>query len=215
MASVRRKSASKYRFACYLIADGTRVQRGTKETDRKKAQRLADGFEEVARQQLTARQAQRIVADTYYRITGNSLPATTTREYFHAWLARKKPETAPSTHTFYTGKARRFLDWLGDRATDGLGNITAEHILAFRGTENGRVRPATVNHALKLLRMLFEDAKRDGLIADNPADFVRLVKADQPRLRRPFSLDEIKHLLAAADEEWQSLILFGCIPVSG
>jgi len=209
VASVRRKRGSRYWFACFTLADGLRVQRSTKETDRKKAQRLADAFEEVARQQLTARQAQRIVADTYYRTTGNLLPATTTRDYFHAWLARKKAETATSTHIFYTGKARRFLDWLGERATNRLLNITPEDILAFRGSENDRVRSATVNHALKFLRMVFEDAKRDGVIADNPADSVRLVKAAQRRLRRPFSIDEIKQLLAAANEEWETLILFG------
>src|SRR5437764_14970183 len=104
MASIRKKSGSKYWFACFLFADGTRVQRSTKETDRKKAQRLAETFEEVARDRLTARQAQRVVADTYQRVTGNSLPSTTTRDYFKSWLDRKKPETSTSTHLFYTGK---------------------------------------------------------------------------------------------------------------
>ena len=209
MASVRRKDGSRYWFACFTLAGGLRVQRSTKETDRKKAQRLADAFEEVARQQVTARQAQRIVADTYQRVTGNTLPATTTRDYFKRWLDRKKPETSKSTHLFYTGKTGRYLDWLGDRANATVLDITPEDILAFRTSENERVRPATVNHALKILRMVFEDAKRDRVIADNPADSVRLVKADPGRSRRPFSVGEIKQLLAAANHEWQSLILFG------
>jgi integrase len=186
-----------------------RVQRSTKETDRKKAQRLAESFEEVARDRLTARQAQRVVADTYQRLTGNSLPTTITRNYFKSWLDRKKPETSASTHLFYAGKARRFLEWLGDRANATVLDITPEDILAFRTCENERVRPATLNHALKVLRMVFEDAKRDRFIADNPADSVRLVKAEGGRSRRPFSIDEIKQLLASASEEWQTLILFG------
>ena len=209
MASVRKKTGSKYWFACFLFADGSRVQRSTKETDRKKAQRLAETFEEVARDRLTARQAQRVVAETYQRVTGSSLPITTTRDYFKSWLDRKKPETSTSTHLFYTGKARRFLEWLGDRANATVLHVTPEDILAFRTSENERVRPATVNHALKVLRMVFEDAKRDRVIADNPADFVRLVKADLGRSRRPFSVGEIKQLLAAANHEWRSLILFG------
>jgi integrase len=209
MASVRRKAGSKYWFACFTLAGGLRVQRSTKETDRKKAQRLADAFEEVTRQQTTARQAQRIVTDTYQRVTGNTLPATTTRDYFKRWLDRKEPETSNSTHLFYTGKTGRFLEWLGDRANATVLDITPEDILAFRTSENERVRPATVNHAMKVLRMVFEDAKRDRVIADNPADFVRLVKADPRRSRRPFSVGEIKQLLAAANHEWRSLILFG------
>ena len=179
MASVRKKTGSKYWFACFLFADGSRVQRSTKETDRKKAQRLAETFEEVARDRLTARQAQRVVAETYQRVTGSSLPITTTRDYFKSWLDRKKPETANNTHLFYTGKTGRFLEWLGDRANATVLDITPEDILAFRTSENERVRPATVNHAMKVLRMVFEDAKRDRVIADNPADFVRLVKAIQ------------------------------------
>ena len=209
MASVRRKSGSRYWFACFLFADGTRVQRSTKETDRKKAQRLAESFEEIARNRLTARQAQRVVADTYQRVTGNSLRTTTTRDYFKSWLDRKKPETSTSTHLFYTGKVCRFLEWLGDRANATVLDITSDDILAFRASENERVRPATVNHALKVLRMIFEDAKRDRVIADNPADSVRLVKANAERSRRPFSMGEIKQLLAATNHEWRSLILFG------
>jgi len=147
MASVRRKAGSKYWFACFTLAGGLRVQRSTKETDRKKAQRLADAFEEVTRQQTTARQAQRIVTDTYQRVTGNTLPATTTRDYFKRWLDRKEPETSNSTHLFYTGKTGRFLEWLGDRANATVLDITPEDILAFRTSENERVRPATVNHA--------------------------------------------------------------------
>ena len=117
MASVRRKGGSRYWFACFTLAGGLRVQRSTKETDRKKAQRLADAFEEVARQQVTARQAQRVVAETYQRVTGSLLPATTTRDYFKRWLDRKKPETANNTHLFYTGKTGRFLEWLETEPT--------------------------------------------------------------------------------------------------
>src|SRR4051812_10990081 len=116
MASLRRKRQSKFWFACFAHPDGTRVQRSTKETDRRKAQRLADTFEQPARGRVTARQAQRIITEIFQREIGSSLPAMTVRSYIESWLTRKKPETAQSTHSSYCAKARRFLAWLAERA---------------------------------------------------------------------------------------------------
>jgi integrase len=185
------------------------VQRSTKETDRKKAQKLADSFEQVARLQMTARQAQRVIGEILQRVSGDSLQATSTRAYFESWLARKKLETARSAHVFYTGKAHRFLEWLAERRDRELLTITAADVLAFRTNEAERVHPSTVNHGIKVLRMIFQDAKRDGIIADNPAEEVKLVKRNCPRSRRPFTVIEINQLLSVADDEWRSLILFG------
>jgi integrase len=185
------------------------VQRSTKETDRRKAQKIAEAFEQVARRQISARQVHRVVADLFRQATGEALLTTSIRDYVDSWLARKKPETANSTWVFYTGKARCFLRWLDDRAERELINITPRDIIGFRESEAGRVGPRPVNHALKVLRMIFEDAKRDGVISDNPADSVKSMRKNGASLRRPFSLQEIKGLLAVADKEWRSLILFG------
>jgi integrase len=185
------------------------VQHSTKETDRKKAQKLADTFDQAARSQITARQAQRIISEIFHRVTGSSLPATTARSYFESWLTRKKPETAPSTHVFYCGKARLFLTWLNDRAEHQLFTLTTADVVDFRASEATRVNPSTVNHAIKVLRMIFEDAKRDGILADNPADGIRPVKRSSAPSRRPLTLPEIKQILTVANDEWRSLILFG------
>jgi len=209
MASVRKKQKSRYWFACFNLTSGERVQRSTRETDRKMAQKLADKFEEVARRQVTARQAQRVIAETFKRVTGNSLPSTSVRSYFEAWLERKKLETARSTYVFYSSKARRFLDWLGECAARELFSVSSTDILVFRTSEAERVSPSTVNHEIKFLRMVFEDAKREGNVSDNPVDPVRLMKRSGLTARRPFTLAEIKRLLAVADPEWQSLITFG------
>jgi integrase len=209
MGSVRKKRDSKYWFACFTQVDGRRVQRSTKETDRRKAQKLADKFEEAARGRVTARQAQRIISDIFQDATGSSLSSSSIREYFESWLAQKKSETAPSTHIFYTGKARRFLGWLNGRSENQLFTINRADVVAFRESEVQRVSPATVNHGIKILRMIFEDAKRDGIVADNPADCVKPVKRSGRSSRRPLTLPEIKEVLAIANSEWRSLILFG------
>jgi integrase len=209
VASVRRKVGSKYWFACFTLAGGSRVQRSTKETDRKKAQRLADTFEQTAKRRGTARQAQRLIAEIFEYTNGDPLPSASIRSYFESWLARKKGETAPSTFVFYRWKIDRFLAWLGERASHDLFDLASTDVLAFRTSEALRVSPSTVNHGIKILRMVFEDAKRDGNISDNPAETVRLMKRTNGTLRRPFTLPEIKKLLAIADAEWRSLIVFG------
>jgi len=209
MASVRRKRDSKFWFACFTNADRTRAQRSTKETDRKKAQKLADTFEQAACARITARQAQRTISEIFRRVTGSSLPSTTVRAYVESWLARKKPETAANTYVFYCAKARRFLAWLKERAEHQLFTLTAADVVGFRASEATRVNPSTVNHAIKVLRMIFEDAKRDGILADNPADGVKAMKRPNGRSRRAFTPAEIKRVLAVANSEWRSLILFG------
>lgn len=209
MASLRRKPATRFWFACFTLPDGSRVQRSTKEADRRKAQKLADTFEQSARAKMTARQAQRVISEVYARVTGDRLPSETVRAYFDSWLARKKPETAAGTFAFYSGKARAFLAFLGARAGEEIGRIGTPDLLAFRKAEAERVSASTVNHAVKFLRMVFEQAKRDGLLVDNPAENVAILKKREESARRPFTLPELGRLLAVADAEWRSLLLFG------
>jgi integrase len=59
--------------------------------------------------------------------------------------------------------------------------------------------------------MIFKLARRDGQIADDPAEFVDPVKVGKgvSPAKRPFRLEELRALLSAADPEWKSMILFG------
>lgn len=191
------------------MPDGKRVQRTTKETDRRKAQRLADQFEEATRAKLTARAAQRVITEIYARATGEKLPSSTIRAYFESWLARKKPETAEATSVSYGDKAQRFLSFLGDRADQEITRLSTPDIIAFRAAEAERVSAGSVNDALKVLRMIFTQAQRDGVLVDNPAEGVKRIKKQTHSQRRPFTLPELERLLSFADQEWRSLVLFG------
>jgi integrase len=210
MASIRQREGSKFWFACVTLPNGRRVQRSTKETDRKKAQQLADRWEAATRGRVAARQTQKVIADLYRSITGQRLVFPPVREYFDSWVARKKPETAPSTYRFYHDKAQRFLDWLGHRAEQQISLITRDDILAFRAAELERVAARSVNHAIKFLRMVFKTAKEDGKYHDeNPASGVKVAKLRDGNRRRGFTIPEIKHVLKIANDEWRSLIFFG------
>src|SRR5438128_3362396 len=210
MASIRQREGSKFWFACVSIPNGRRVQRSTKETDRKKAQQLAEKWESATRGRVTARQTQKVIAELYRDITGQHLDFPTVREYFNSWVARKKPETAPSTYAFYQGKAQRFVDWLGNRADQQIVLITREDILGFRAAELERVARRSVNHAIKFLRMVFKTAKEDGKYHDeNPATGVKTAKLRGETRRRGFTIPEIRRVLEIANDEWRSLIFFG------
>ena len=210
MASIRQREGTKFWFACVTLPNGRRVQRSTKETNRKKAQQIADKWEAATRGRMTARQTQKVIAELYRDITGQHLVFPTVREYFDAWVARKKPETAPSSYRLYHDKARRFVNWLGNRADQQIALIDRQDILDFRAAELERVAPRSVNHSIKFLRMVFKTAKEDGKYHDeNPASGVKVARLGHASRRRGFTIPEIKRILEVANGEWRSLIFLG------
>src|SRR5262249_8070800 len=74
-----------------------------------------------------------------------------------------------------------------------------------------KLSSVTVNHHLSIVRMLFKSARRDGVCLDNPAEFIGPVRAalKKAEQKRPFTVGELQSILAVADPEWRSLILFG------
>jgi integrase len=210
MASLRKRDGTKFWFACLTLPNGRRVQRSTKEIDRKKAQRIADKWEAVTRAHVTARQTQRVITDLYRDMTGNVIEFPTVREYFDKWVEDKRPETKKSTYLFYSDKARRFLNWLGPRADEQITLIEREDIKKFRALEMKRVSWRTARHAIKFLRMVFKSAKEDGkYYEENPAAGVKVREEDEAIKRRGFKIPEIRSVLKVADDEWKSLIYFG------
>jgi hypothetical protein len=68
------------------------------------------------------------------------------------WLARKKPETNPSTLAFYTKTTGKFLTFLRSDARCEISQITRDHVTRFRNEEMKTLAPKTVNHDLKCLK---------------------------------------------------------------
>lgn len=209
MASLRRVPGSKYWIACFTDKDGKRRQQSTKQTDRKKAQSIADGYETVARNRMTAAQVRRVITDLYHQVSSEELPSAIASDYFARWLDRREPEVAHNTNIFYRAKARDFLAFLGPKASRDLNEITKQDILNFRTAELDRVSAKTTNHGIKFLRMVFRSARGDSLMLENPAEFVRTVKLPAKSNRRGFTLDELTSILRHADPEWRSLVYFG------
>lgn len=210
MASIWKHPKSRFWYARYLSTDGRWRNASTKTTDRKAALKLAEEYEAGARARRTATQARRVLSRLHAEITGEVLPSSSVHAFVANWL-REKKGTAKATQVFYENSTSQFLAHLGPLADDELSMLTKEHIVTFRNALLERLSAKAANHHLKVVKMLFRAARRDGFIVDDPSEFVETVKqkAHERKRRRPFTLDQIRAVLAVADDEWRSMILFG------
>lgn len=209
MASLWKRSNSPYFVACFTTVEGRQLKRSTKTSDRRLALKLAHEFETAARQKRTARQVRKVIESLHRDLTGEDLPSKTVEEYIADWLARKKPSTSHSTFLAYSGATKKLLAVLGGKAGQELSVITHSDLDGFRQNTFLNQHPTTVNHTIKIIRMIFKAAHEDGLIPENPAERLATVKKPPRAERRPFKLEELRSVLSRADAEWQSLILFG------
>lgn len=213
MAFVFKNPNTKNWIAGFRDPSGKRRNRSTgllnSEKNRRQAERIADQYEAAANRKRTAQQVRRTIAELHKEITGEDLPATTMRSHVEQWLASKAPSVSRSTMIFYQGATDKFLDYLGARAEADLGDIVREDIEGFRDTLAKRLAPKTVNHNVKVLRMLFNDARDRTLLVDDPTEFVKTVRAQKVVKRRPFTIEEVRAVLEHCDPEWRSIVLFG------
>jgi integrase len=58
--------------------------------------------------------------------------------------------------------------------------------------------------------MMFKSARRDSVITEDPTEFVEPVRRERAsKIKRPFTLAELRSILELASDEWCSMILFG------
>jgi integrase len=209
MASIWKHPKSRFWTACFTDRNGRRLKRSTKTTDRKCALKLAEQFEEASRKKRTAQQARRVLQDVHRSITGEELASLSVRDHVENWLEEKRNSTAPATRAFYKYASGKLLAFLGEAAERDLCEITRQDIIRFRSAEAKLLAVKSVNHELKCVRMIFKAARRDGLISEDPTEFVEVVKGRSESKRRPFTLDELRAVLSVSDDQWRSMILCG------
>ena len=210
MSSVWRHPESRYWTACFRDANGKQRRVSTKETDRKKALRIAEEYEKAVRTQRTIRQTHKALVRLHEEIAGEAIPQKSLCAYGLEWLAAKKAEISPRTYSEYSGALLQFQSYLGPRADAPMSDFTKPELLAYRNHLAAKLSSTTTNNHLGLLRMLFRAARRDGVCLDNPAEFIGAVRASTKLdTKRPFSIAELRAILAVADLEWRSLVLFG------
>jgi integrase len=213
MAFVFKNSNTTKWLAGFRDATGRRRNRSTglvnTEKNRNKALKIAEEYETAGRTSRTAQQVRRTICSLHKELTGEHLPNVTLRDHVEQWLKSKQTSVAPLTSQFYLGVCEKFLSHLGDEAKKEIGQITREEVEGFRDSLAERLAPKTVNHNVKVLRMIFRDARDRALIVDDPSEFVKTVKSRKVLERRPFTMKEIRLVLDHCDAEWRSMVLFG------
>jgi integrase len=211
VSSVWRHPASRYFTACFRDQNGRQRRITTKETNRRKALKIAEAYEKVGRTRRTNLHTKRVIERLHEEIGGEPICAVSLRSFAETWLATKTPEVSPRTLDFYRKSVAKLLAWLGPKADEPVTEIIKADLVAYRNFLAERVSSVTANHDLRGAKMLFLAARRDGVLLENPAEFVEGVRQrnGSGTQRRAFSIDELKAILGAADPEWRSMIKFG------
>jgi len=84
---------SPYWIACYTAADGRRLKKSTRETDRKRALEVALALEQAEgmarRGTLTANRVRQLLGEVLERTSGDELPAHTAESWLRGFVANK------------------------------------------------------------------------------------------------------------------------------
>lgn len=133
--------------------------------------------------------------------------APSIRAHFTDWLATKTKKSANGTGLRYAVIVERFLGSLKHRAEKPLTALHARDIERFIESRLSEgLAPQTVALNGKVVRTALNAARRQGLIATNPAEAVDLPEGEAME-RGTFTPQEVKMLVEAAKGEWKTLIL--------
>ena len=208
MASIRRHPRSRYWYACFTDHTGKQRQRSTKETDRKKAQKLAEEYETAYRKFLSEAQARKVLGDIYQEIHGYALPSSAIGDFLAGWLKKKKVETSVASYMRYRSVIERFREHLGELDQKDISFLSSHDVLRYRDFIVENLTPATANQHLKIIRMALKDAWKQNLIPENPAAKIDTIKQNSElNERHPFTIGQLKSILDAANQEWKGMIL--------
>ena len=225
MPSIHRQPARPFWFCAFSIFNpethtSRRVFRSTKTSDKRQALEICRAWHKAGRLARTGRlsvdAARKVIArgvsDVFTAANIESMPSASIKAWCDTWLEAKAIEAEPSTHIRYKTIMEHFSAFLGlAKSKRDLSTLQASDIARFRDYEAKEMSRATANLSLRVLRVCFGEAVRQGLLTINPGVRVKSLKLRDKSPRRAFTLSEIKRILKACgeDAEWRGLILFG------
>ena len=208
------RKRSPYWIASFTDSEGRRLKRSTKTTDAELAKRIAQEWEVAGKAgragRLVESQCRKVLSEIYEQATGKPLHFRTARSWLTGWLEEKKVSVSPRTFPKYEQIVSEFLAHLGKRADAMLNEIVDDDLKSFRNSlSRSGHSPATVNGAIKILRMPFSLAHQLGYVAANPCAGVGLLDDDTDIEKDVFTPEQIGALLAEAQGDWKGVILCG------
>jgi integrase len=214
MASVHKdpRGTSPFWYCAYRLPNGKRAFRSTKQTDRKAAEEFCRKLEYASHEskagRLTEARARELISEIVEHATGEPLRNYTAEDWLREWVQSKKATKAEGTFLRYESAINNFLSSLGPRAKLNVNQIAPRDVLRFRDAEvaDGK-SPSTANDRIKIVQMAFTSARRQGLITHNPAEAVEMLPVDGERARQPFTIEQVRAILKAAQGDWRGAIM--------
>jgi len=145
--------------------------------------------------------------EEFIKIAGGELQSYTVRTWLDSWL-KSRTDASKATQLEYRRAKDLFLKYLGARADRPLTTLQPKQVEEFKLKMAERVAPSTVNKAIKILKVAFNNAVAKRQLEFSPAEHVTTIEVEDTN-RRPFTDEELKKLLQKADEEWRTMILTG------
>ena len=131
------------------------------------------------------------VSDVFTAANIESLPSASIKSWCETWTEAKAIETEESTHARYKRVIERFTGFLGEaKSKRDLQTLHANDVARFRDREARELSRSTANIGVKVLRVCFGEAVRQGLLTVNPAVRVKPLKSSGESKRRAFTLAE-------------------------
>lgn len=191
-----------------------RVAQGVIEAGSDKAQLakaiLAEAVADIERETFTGTTARKCLAKLLTIATGETLTEYTIETWVAEWLRRKRRDSSKATMARYDGHLGAFLKWLGaERSKKPLESVTPLDVRKWRESlQDGGRTGKTVLAYMKDLGGVYRAAIREGLVSFNPCTALEAIDTSDSQTRKPFTLDELEALLAAAPSpEWHGLML--------
>jgi len=215
MASVYRQSTrSENWVARFKGPDGKWTARSTGLSDRPAALKLAFLWEgnltDEAMANPTAARIDLVVRSIFESSTGSKIERAPVAIYLREWAQRVGKLKAPSTAVRYSQVVEDFLRFLGDkRSTGNLSTVRAIDLQRFIDSQITKGNSgSTASMAVKTLRIPFNIAVRQGIVAQNPCLAIELPD-EVSQTREAFTADQVEALLRVAEGEWRTATLLG------
>lgn len=211
MASIRRVPKSPFWIAKFRDGD-TVSYRSTKQKNRSDALRIALEWERLAKEankgEITQAAVIKFANELLDKVGQDSIGKVSTHVFATEWLTRGVK--AESTRKRYESVIQNFLKFIGTkRAKATIASVTSDEIERFRDQELAQGKVAsTADFGVKVLRAMFESARKKNQRLDNPADGVESIHVNQQE-RQAFSDEQLAVLCANANSEWRGMILLG------
>jgi integrase len=201
---IAKSVSERWTRACWLA--------GRWELNQQRCDRLLSEIQAVTKCPATLDHSRELFRRLMAETTGELYAGENLTDYIMEWIAARRKVTAGSTIGKYERILGAFLESLPERRrTASVGSISAAEIRKYRdGLLESGLAESSANVELASLRALFNDARRQGVVVVNPAEAVGKLQAHDVDARVPFTTEQIRALLKAANSEWQGMILLGC-----